>query len=103
MNRSGRPLTSNTDKIQQNQGAGTFQSSIDSKRTCRYCWYIKKIDTNIFNGKFGLVLCVFSLCFKKFDLFEKQDRAEVSEELLSMTDDDLKCMTTGDEIWIFCF
>ncbi len=45
------------------------------------------------------------MCFllpKSLNLFEKQRRnVEVAKEILSITDDDLKCIVTGDETWTY--
>lgn len=40
---------------------------------------------------------------KDLNWFEKQRRLEVAKEMLSLTDNDLKCILIGDETWIFAY
>lgn len=60
---------------------------------------MKRTNANNFEGQFGLGSLVFSSYSKSLE----QRLTEVSKEVLFMSDNDIKCVSTGDKIHIYAY
>lgn len=58
---------------------------------------------SILKNDLGLSRVSSRLVPKSLNFLEKNRRIEVSKEMLSMGDDALKCIITGDETWIYAY
>lgn len=102
--RSGRTSTSTTDEnINKIKELVLSNRRLTQRDLVDIVGISKGSIQSILKDNLGLSRVFSRLVPKDLNLFEKQRRVEVSEEMLSMTDNDLKCIITGDETWIYAY
>lgn len=102
--RSGRPSTSKTEDNVNKVKELVLQNR---RYTIRDIVGITGLSfgsiQTILKSDLGLRRVQSRLVPKTLNFFEKQRRVEMAEEMLSMSDNDLKNVITGDETWIYAY
>lgn len=102
--RSGRPTTSKTEENINKIKDLVLQNRRLSQRDLVDITGISKGSIqSILKDDLRLSRVSARLVPKSLNFFEKERRVQVAEEMLSMSEDDLKCIITGDETWIYAY
>ena len=102
--RSGRPPVSITDEtINEIKELVLSNRRLTQRDLVDIVGISKGSIQTILKDDLGLSRVSSRLVPKSLNLFEKQRRVEVAKEMLSMSDDDLKRIITGDETWIYAY